>query len=96
MKAFHLMHQSLDAIGNYVGQITLYFLAVALLVAPICALLIGSGFAAINASNFLGGGPMVTVFLFFVFVGLVGVYVAPHTLPQIGAAFSELAKSEKP
>jgi len=92
MNALHFVHRSLHALGKNIGQLVLIALAIGLFIMPLGTILIASLFAAAYVGNLLGGGTLVTFFLFWIPVVLTGLYVAPHVQPQLGAAFSELLK----
>jgi hypothetical protein len=93
MEAFRVLHRSLDRVGQIVGQLTVFVLAMTLLIAPVAAMIFGCFFAAFGVEYLTGGGVALMFVLFWLFGGLIGVYVTPHVQRQIHEAFIALLKS---
>jgi len=84
------LHHGLQAVGRAIGQVTRFALVVLLFVASLVAFLAASFVATAGVGQLVGGGPLVLFLLFWVFVGLIGRYVAPHVQPQIRKAIIAL------
>ena len=87
---FLTLHHGFQAIGRAVGQLASIALGIGLFLASISAVLAASMCAAVGVVKLTGGGAFVIFLLFWVFVALIGWYVAPHVQPKIREALRAL------
>jgi hypothetical protein len=87
------VHHGLEAIGTAIAQITKLALVALLFAAPLFAAIFASLFAAVEVGRLIGGGAFVAFVLFWLFIGLVGFYVAPRVQPQIRKAMAAVLDS---
>jgi hypothetical protein len=91
VKTFFLtLHHGLQAIGRAIGQLASIALGVGLFLVSISAAIAASMYMAVGVVKLTGGGAFVIFLLFWVFVSLVGWYVAPHVQPKIREALRAL------
>jgi hypothetical protein len=86
------LNNLLIAIGRLIGQITILALVAGLFIAPVTAMLMASFYIASVLAH--GAGIFVGFVSFWVLVGFIGWYVAPHVQPQISNAMSALLRSD--
>ena len=84
------LHHGLQAIGRAIGQLASILLGVGLFLASISAVIAASMYMAVGVAKLSGGGSFVIFLLFWVFVSLIGWYVAPHVQPKIREALRAL------
>src|SRR5438445_11777514 len=89
------LHHRLQAIGRFVGQLTIMALAAVLCFVPIFALLMASFYIANGVATLIGGGMVVMFIVFWVVIVLMGFYVSPHVQPRIGDALRALLKLDE-
>lgn len=85
-----VVHHGLEAIGSQIAIVAKLVLVAILFFAPLFAVVFGSLVAGVEVAGLVGGGDFVGFLLFFVFVGVIGVYVSPHVQPQISKAIMAL------
>jgi hypothetical protein len=84
MRPLLTLHHGLEAIRRAIGQVTRLVLGALLFAAPLFAAVAASLVAAVMVAVLVGGGALVYLPLFPVFMGFIGFYVSPHVQPQMG------------
>ncbi|MGA8551553.1 MAG: hypothetical protein WB678_15090, partial [Stellaceae bacterium] len=75
---FLTLNRWLQAIGRVIGKLASIVLGIGLFLASISAVIAASMYMAVGVVKLTGGGAFVSFLLFWVFVSLIGWYVAPQ------------------
>lgn len=84
------VHGYLKILGRGIGQFVVIAIVLILFLGPIFAVILASLIGGAVVANLLGAGTWLILTMFWVFVMLIGVYVAPNVQPQISRALSQM------